>query len=64
VKRKPHPTDGRQAIVELSTIGLSFIEDTISAREAWLDQQLAGLSGEEREVLSKAAEVIDRMAGN
>ena len=64
VKRKPHPTDGRQAIVELSTIGLSFIEDTISAREAWLDRQLAGLSGEEREVLSKAAEIIDRMAGN
>jgi DNA-binding MarR family transcriptional regulator len=64
VKRKPHPTDGRQAIVELSAAGLSFIEDTISVREAWLDQQLAELSGEEREVLSKAAEIIDRMAGN
>jgi hypothetical protein len=33
-------------------------------REAWLDRQLAELGDEELEVLSKAAEIIDRMAGN
>ncbi|MEC3981147.1 MarR family winged helix-turn-helix transcriptional regulator [Amycolatopsis sp. H20-H5] len=64
VERRPHPTDGRQAIVELSTTGFAYVQETISVREAWLDQQLAGLSGEEREVLSHAAEIIDRMAGN
>lgn len=64
VERRPHPTDGRQAIVELSASGLAYVQETISVREAWLDQQLAGLSGEEREVLSRAAEIIDRMAGN
>jgi DNA-binding MarR family transcriptional regulator len=63
VERSPHPTDGRQAIVALSENGLAYVHETISAREAWLDEQLAELSGEEREVLSRAAEIIDRMAG-
>jgi DNA-binding MarR family transcriptional regulator len=64
VERSPHPTDGRQAIVELSEVGLNHVKDMISAREAWLDRQLADLGVEEREVLSRAAEIIDRMAGN
>jgi DNA-binding MarR family transcriptional regulator len=64
VERRPHPTDGRQAIVELSESGRGYVLETISVREAWLDRKLADLSGEEREVLSKAAEIIDRMAGN
>jgi DNA-binding MarR family transcriptional regulator len=61
--RRPHPTDGRQAIVELTETGLSYLEDEIHAREAWLDKRLAELAPEERELLSRAAEIIDRMAG-
>jgi DNA-binding MarR family transcriptional regulator len=64
VDRRPHPTDGRQAIVELSKAGSGFVQRAISAREAWLDERLAELTGEERELLSRAAEIIDRMAGN
>ncbi len=61
--RRPHPTDGRQAIVELSETGLSYINEEVSAREAWLDKRLAELTPEDRGVLSRAAEIIDRMAG-
>lgn len=64
VARNPHPTDGRQAIVEITEAGLEFVREEISAREAWLDHRLAELSEEEREVLAKAADLIDRMAGN
>lgn len=64
VERTPHPTDGRQAIVAITESGLDYVRATISMREAWLDDRLTELSGEEREVLSKAAEIIDRMAGN
>ncbi|EMD27126.1 MarR family winged helix-turn-helix transcriptional regulator [Amycolatopsis azurea] len=64
VERRPHPTDGRQAIVELSGRGRAYVVEQITAREIWLDKQLAELSAEEREVLSRAAEIIDRMAGN
>jgi DNA-binding MarR family transcriptional regulator len=61
--RRPHPTDGRQAIVELSETGLTYINEEVSAREAWLDKRLAELTPEERGVLSRAAGIIDRMAG-
>jgi DNA-binding MarR family transcriptional regulator len=63
VERSARPTDGRQAIVALSERGLAYVHETISVREAWLDEQLAELGDEEREVLSRAAEIIDRMAG-
>lgn len=62
VERRAHPTDGRQAIVELSDRGLEYVNATISAREAWLDERLAGLSADERKTLCRAAEIIQRMA--
>jgi DNA-binding MarR family transcriptional regulator len=61
--RRPHPTDGRQAIVELTQAGVDYVEAEVSAREAWLDKRLAELTEAEREVLSRAAEIIDRIAG-
>lgn len=63
LRRRPHPTDGRQAIVELSEPGAEFVLADISAREAWLDKRLAELSEQEREVLSRAVVIIDRMTG-
>lgn len=62
VARRAHPTDGRQAIVELTDAGHRRIEEEVSVRERWLDQQLADLDAEERTVLCRAAEIIDRLA--
>jgi DNA-binding MarR family transcriptional regulator len=62
VTRHAHPTDGRQAIVELTEAGRAHIEEEVSARERWLDVQLADLGEEERAVLLRAVEIIDRMA--
>ncbi len=64
VSRKPHPTDGRQAIVALTEAGLTYHDAEVSIREAWLDRRLAELDDEERELLSRAAEIIERMAGS
>lgn len=61
--RTPHPTDGRQAIVTLTAEGIAFHDAEVSAREAWLDRRLAELDASERELLDRAAEIIDRMAG-
>lgn len=63
VTRQPHPTDGRQAIVAISAAGRTFHNAQIMAKEAWLDRRLAELTQDERELLDKAAEIIDRMAG-
>ncbi|MGW1677673.1 MarR family winged helix-turn-helix transcriptional regulator [Saccharopolyspora sp. NPDC002376] len=62
VARRAHPTDGRQAIVEVTDAGRARIEEEVSARERWLDQQLVDLTDEERAVLFQAAEIIDRLA--
>ncbi|QGK68583.1 MarR family transcriptional regulator [Allosaccharopolyspora coralli] len=64
VTRHAHPTDRRQAIVELTEAGHARIEDEVHARERWLDLRLAELDDEERAVLSRAAEIIDRMSGS
>lgn len=64
VSRRPHPSDGRQAIVDLTEQGRAYVLADISAREAWLDKRLAELSQAERETLAAATEIIDRMAGH
>lgn len=63
VSRQPHPTDGRQAIVGLTDAGEEYIRAEVSAREAWLDKRLAELTSEERDLLCRASEIIDRIAG-
>ncbi|ALG06036.1 MarR family winged helix-turn-helix transcriptional regulator [Kibdelosporangium phytohabitans] len=63
ISKRAHPNDGRQVIVELTEQGLGYIEADVAAREAWLHARLSELDDTEREALSRAAEIIDRMAG-
>jgi DNA-binding MarR family transcriptional regulator len=64
VTRRPHPTDGRQVVVEVSATGQRLLREDRRQREAWLCQRLAELAPEEREVLHRAAAVLDRLAGS
>jgi len=64
VSRRPHPSDGRQAIVSITEKGLAYLDAEAAARERWLDQRLAELTGDERELLARCVELIDRMAGS
>jgi DNA-binding MarR family transcriptional regulator len=63
VSRRDHPTDGRQSIIEINARGVQLLADEASAKERWLDKRLAELTEEERAILGKASEIIDRMAG-
>lgn len=60
--RRPHPSDGRQTVVSLTAAGRAHVDADVSVRERWLDQRLAELTEEERAVLRRAVEIIDRMA--
>jgi DNA-binding MarR family transcriptional regulator len=64
VDRSPHPSDGRQTVVTLTEAGRDYVDAEVSARERWLDAQLARLTAEERDVLSRAVQIIDRIAGH
>jgi DNA-binding MarR family transcriptional regulator len=62
VTRTPHPTDGRQVIIDLTPAAEALLSDEARAREAWLTGQLQQLPREEREILRDAAVIMDKLA--
>jgi DNA-binding MarR family transcriptional regulator len=62
VDRSPHPTDGRQTVVALTETGRDYVDAEVTVRERWLDARLGELSADERDVLCRAADIIDRIA--
>lgn len=62
VRRDPHPTDGRQCLISRTGEGEAFAAETRRRRTAWLVEQMADLSPEDRAVLLAAAPVLDRLA--
>ena len=64
VDRSPHPTDGRQTVVALTEAGRDYVDAEVSARERWLDAQLAQLTPDERTLLHRAVDIIDRLTGS
>ena len=61
VKREPHPTDGRQAIVTLSQKGSDVITAERDAREEWLSARLDELTPEERLTLAAVVPIINKV---
>lgn len=60
--RTDHPTDGRQVLLAASPAGVALLREDRRRREAWLAQRLRDLDPDEREVLRRAAQVLDRLA--
>jgi DNA-binding MarR family transcriptional regulator len=62
VTRSPHPTDGRQVVIDLTPAADELLAAEAQAREAWLSGELQELTAEERTVLREAAVIIDKLA--
>jgi DNA-binding MarR family transcriptional regulator len=62
VVRSPHPTDGRQVLLAAAPSAVALLHEDRRRREAWLARQLSALDDDDREVLRRAAEVLDRLA--
>jgi len=62
VKRRPHATDGRQMLIELTPKGVQLRKSTREAKQMWLSQAIAELDADERETLFKAADIIRKLA--
>jgi DNA-binding MarR family transcriptional regulator len=63
VTRTPHPTDGRQVVIELTPAAVDLLAEEARAREAWLAGHLQQLSAEERDLLREASVIMDKLAG-
>lgn len=61
VERKPHPSDGRQVLIQLTTKGAALRKKMREAKETWLVQAIAKLDKEEQATLFAAAEIIKRL---
>ena len=62
VTRSPHPTDGRQVVIDLTPAAEDLLGAEARAREAWLSGMLQQLTAEERAVLREAAVIMDKLA--
>jgi DNA-binding MarR family transcriptional regulator len=61
VERKPHPTDGRQVNIELTTKGAAAQKRAGDAKRTWLAETIAALDEKERETLFAAGRIMERL---
>jgi DNA-binding MarR family transcriptional regulator len=62
VQRLENPRDGRQVLVQITPHGGHRMQEYVRARELWLEQQLAALPQEDRDLLGKATALLDKLA--
>ncbi|WP_434968670.1 MarR family winged helix-turn-helix transcriptional regulator [Microbacterium sp. bgisy207] len=63
VERSADATDGRKVIVTITESGRAVVEETVKRRDAWVEQTLASLGSSDREVLVRAAAIMQGLAG-
>ncbi|GAC1440001.1 MAG: MarR family transcriptional regulator [Mycobacteriales bacterium] len=64
VMRTAHPTDRRQVTLAVSAQGQALLKEDRRRRDVWLAKRLMDLDAEELAVLSRAAGILDRLAGS
>jgi DNA-binding MarR family transcriptional regulator len=62
VARRAHDTDGRQVVVALTEQGRTTLRADRARRDAWLACRLRDLTAGERDILRRAAPLLDRLA--
>ena len=62
VTRRPHPTDGRQVIVDLTAAARQVLDEDRRRRDAWLATRLAALSPDQRALLRDVAPLLEAVA--
>ncbi len=60
--RTPDDADRRKVNIDLTPEGLEIVDETVRRRDAWLEDALASLSDEDRDILQQAAELMRAVA--
>jgi DNA-binding MarR family transcriptional regulator len=61
VVRRPHATDRRQHVIELTGAGRALVAENRRRKDAWLSQQLQLIAPEELEALRAVIPILDRL---
>src|SRR5918994_1039427 len=64
VTRRPHPTDGRQVVVDITPAARKVLDEDRRRRDAWLAQRLAALAPEQRARLRDVAPLLEELASS
>lgn len=64
VTRRPHATDGRQVMVDLTEQARKVLDEDRRRRDLWLAQRLDELGPEDRELLRRVAPLLDVLAAS
>lgn len=62
VKRRAHPTDGRQVFIALTRHGAELRKAAKATKRTWLAQAVAALSATDRDTLFAAGDIMLRLA--
>ncbi len=62
VQRTEAPDDRRVRLVSLTGQGRQIVEESIAARQAWIDQLVAGLSADEGERVAESLRILNEHA--
>ena len=61
ITRSADENDGRKVVIDLTDQGRAVVDETARRRDAWVEGALAELEPDEREILAKAAAIMQRM---
>jgi DNA-binding MarR family transcriptional regulator len=64
VTRRPHATDGRQVMVDLTERARDVLDEDRRRRDLWLARRLDELGPEDRELLRRVAPLLDALAAS
>lgn len=62
VNRSADPEDGRRVTISLTEVGAEVVAATRLRRDAWLAEQLSTLSDDDREILHRAAALMEEVS--
>ena len=62
IERRPHPTDGRQVVIQLTPEGREKRRLAKDAKMGWLSAAIARLPEQEQQTLASAGEIFKRLA--
>jgi DNA-binding MarR family transcriptional regulator len=61
ISRSADENDGRKVVIDLTDEGRAVVDETARRRDAWVEEALAEIEPAEREILAKAAAIMQRM---
>jgi DNA-binding MarR family transcriptional regulator len=61
ISRSADENDGRKVVIDLTDEGRAVVDETARRRDAWVEEALAEIDPDEREILAKAAAIMQRM---